>query len=332
MLGRSLYHGVITWNQTQKTTQRGTRTVIHRPPADWLTISAPTLRIIPEDLWLAVDARRQTVAARYPRSARGGIQGRAIVRGDDESPYLLTNFGTCTACGGPMGTITRLHGPHGQRKPARFYGCTRRRRGPEACPNRSLVRHELLDAAVLLKLAARLRETGALDAAVREAATGARAHATTAADRRPALERDLATAGDRIARLVDAIALAGSIPELLARLTAEKARQAALRAERARYGGPLAGPDHASWRRRLHTRAAHVSQALAQRRPDTGQLLRDLLGPETIALTPVGRRAYRFAGRICLGTGPLHGVAAETSRIVVSPTGFATPCSATHPR
>ena len=43
----------------------------------------------------------------------------------------------------------------------------------------------------------------------------------------------------------------------------------------------------------------------------------------TIALTPVGPRAYRFVGRIRLGGAVLAGATGETSRIVVSPTGFA---------
>ena len=222
-----------------------------------------------------------------------------------------------------MGTITRLHGPKGNRKPARFYGCTRQRRGPGTCSNRNLVRHEILDAAVLLKLSAALRDRSALDAAVRDAAVAARAEATTE-DRGPAIDREeLAAVGDRIAHLVESIAHGGAIPELVARLKAEKGRQATLIAERERGAGGVAALDSVSWQRRLRARAGQLSRALARTLPETRHLLRDLLGMGTIALTPVGPRAYRFVGRIRLGGAVLAGATGETSRIVVSPTGFA---------
>ena len=89
---------------------------------------------------------------------------------------------------------------------------------------------------------------------MRDAAVAARAEATTE-DRGPAIDRELAAVGDRIAHLVESIAHGGAIPELVARLKAEKGRQATLIAERERGAGGVAALDSVSWQRRLRARA-----------------------------------------------------------------------------
>ncbi len=52
MLYRTTYRGVITWNKGG--TKKASRL---RPESEWLTLDAPTLRIVPEEMWVAAHAR-----------------------------------------------------------------------------------------------------------------------------------------------------------------------------------------------------------------------------------------------------------------------------------
>jgi site-specific DNA recombinase len=328
MLRREDYRGVVTWNRTERIIRKGTEKQRPRPEAEWVQTDAPHLRIIPDDLWAAVQARLHANETHYTRSARGGLKGGAVRRGDDESPYLLTGLATCATCGGPMGTVTRMHGTGGHRLPARFYGCTTRiRRGDTACTNRSLIRHERLDARLLDTLRAILEDEEIMDRALAEDDARRRAAAPDAPRQRAVNERRLAVLAKQITNLVDAIAAAGPVEDLVARLKSHKAEQAALLGEQERLAAlvkpsaPRGTDTHrlcasaAAFARTLSGEIARVRQGLA------------LLLAGKITLAPVGRRAYRFKGRLRLGVA-LFGDARETRHAVVAPTGFATLCTA----
>ncbi|MGH2609793.1 MAG: recombinase family protein, partial [Tepidiformaceae bacterium] len=106
ILRRELYRGVVVWDRTQKIVRGGTKKQRIRPEDQWQRIGAPDLRIISEDLWQAVQVRRQKAAEAFPRSReRGRLLGRSGPL-DGDSPYLLTGFATCAVCGGAIGGMT----------------------------------------------------------------------------------------------------------------------------------------------------------------------------------------------------------------------------------
>lgn len=107
MLHRSLYRGEIVWNRSQKVVRAGTKKQRKRPESEWLTLPAPELRVVSEELWQRVKARLEARAAIFPRLGKK-LSGRP--RFQDESAYLLTGFTSCSICGGPVGTEIRRHG------------------------------------------------------------------------------------------------------------------------------------------------------------------------------------------------------------------------------
>ena len=150
MLYRGAYRGEVTWGKLQKVTRKGTKRQQHRPKTEWLAVSVPVLRIIPEDLAQRVAARLDERAAIFPRSRdRKTLMGRS--RYQDESAYLLTGFARCTSCGGPVGTEIRRHGKSStQRTVVHHYACLdHKRRGQAICANAVVVRQDLLDRAIL---------------------------------------------------------------------------------------------------------------------------------------------------------------------------------------
>src|SRR5439155_24821908 len=74
MLHRSLYRGEIVWNRSQKVIKAGTKKKRRRPASEWMTMAAPDLRIVSEDLWQRVKARLEQRAASFPRSPSSASQ------------------------------------------------------------------------------------------------------------------------------------------------------------------------------------------------------------------------------------------------------------------
>src|SRR5262245_66599242 len=113
-------------------------------------LEAPELRIIPDELWHTVHARLEKARGLLPRSFQGGrLIGRPSYL-DGDSPYLLTGFTKCTVCGGAIGSIPRAHGSGSDRRRVDYYGCfTNHRRGAAICTNKTHIRQDRLDDAVI---------------------------------------------------------------------------------------------------------------------------------------------------------------------------------------
>jgi len=322
MLRRDLYRGRIVWNRTAKAVRGGVTRQRRRDERDWIHREAPELALVPLALAAAVDARLRVAATTFPRGPRGVLTGGAVQAPGYASPYLLTNFARCAVCTGPLGTITRTHGTGKARWPVRFYGCTTRdRRGPTICANATLLRREILDAAVLDAVRVSLD-----DDILRDVIAGAmarrQAQQGSAEARRPVVARELHAVEHRITRLVDAIASGGPVEELLERLRAERARKATLVEEQRRLE-PSSRPA-TDLRSRVTAVVADLRRHLGIQVARTRQLLQIML-PGPIAMVPVvedGRRGYRFTGRLRLNGLLLAGEGIETRQPVVAPTGF----------
>jgi hypothetical protein len=276
------------------------------------------------ELAAAVDARLRAAEAAFPRSVRGALTGGAVQAPGYASPYLLTNFARCADCEGPIGTITRSHGSGAKRWLARFYGCTMRdRRGPAICENGTMLRHEILDAAVLDAIRDRLDDHLVRDAVVRALALR-RERSGATAQRRPAVERELSAVEHRIGRLVDAIATAGPVDELVERLRGERARRSALVDEQRALAVHAIATSEVSLVARLTAHAADLRRLLGVHVQRTRQLLEAMLAAPMVMVPIVeeGRRGYRFSGRPHLGGALIGASCDETRHAVVAPTGF----------
>ena len=322
MLRRDLYRGIITWNRSAKDVRGGQKRQRSRDEREWIRREAPELALVSPELAAAVDVRLRSAVKAFPRGAHGTLTGGAVQAPGYASPYPLTNFARCVECGGPIGTISRSHGTGAKRWLARFYGCTTRdRRGPAICGNRTLLRHEVLDAAFLDAIRARL-DAGLIRDAVARAITLRREREGATAQRRPAVERELLAVEQRIARLVDAITAGGPVEELLERLRAGRARKASLIDEQRALSVRRVDRGEETLLARLTGHAADLRRLLGVHVARTRQLLGAMLsGPVMRApITEEGRRGYRFSGRLQLG-GLLLGDRLETRDAVVAPTG-----------
>jgi site-specific DNA recombinase len=325
MLHRPLYRGEVVWNRSQKIVKGGTKKQRKRPESEWLTFTAPELRIIPDNLWQRVKARLDERAALFPRSqTTRKLIGRP--RYQDESAYLLVGFVRCSVCGGPVGTESRAHGSNGTRQLVPHYACLdNRRRGKAICANPVALRQEILDRKILGAITEVLQPEVVERAVEKALAKLSYAHSHHAS-RRTQVERELEDVQRKLDRLVDALA-DGSLPadEIKGRLSAEKARKTALQGELTKLDSlaGIASLDIGHLKSTLRERVSDLTALLGRHTAQARQMLRKLL-VNKIELEPVGRgreRGYRFRGALCIDR-LIAGEALQTSLSMVAPTGF----------
>lgn len=220
VLYREVYRGIITWNRTRKRNQWGVQKQAERPATDLITVPAPTLRIVDEDIWTAAHARLEAVRGVYMAATGGRPFGRPAL--GDPSKYLLTNLALCGQCGGTMYVVSRSHGA--SRK--RFYGCSGfHERG--ICGSRADVPMDDGDAIVVEALLDDVLDEGIMIDAVDEALSLLKGNDTGATIER--LNLELARVTRERGRLVAAVGTGETVSGLLEALRALERREAGLR-------------------------------------------------------------------------------------------------------
>jgi site-specific DNA recombinase len=140
MLRNERYRGVQVWNRTEKqrNPETGRKISKQRPESDWVRIDVPEWRIVPEELWNAVQTRIALIKERLGVSRYGGITRTAESRN-----YLFSGLLICGVCGFRL-VIVSGRGRRGYVK----YGCPNHRyRG--VCSNRLSMRQDRLEAQLL---------------------------------------------------------------------------------------------------------------------------------------------------------------------------------------
>jgi DNA invertase Pin-like site-specific DNA recombinase len=100
ILQRELYRGVIVWNKVKKRNATwGRIDWTPKPEAEWVRTPAEHLRIVSEDLWRQVQARRSEVATKALRFSSGRLSGRPPKH---EIKNLLAGMASCSLCGGGL--------------------------------------------------------------------------------------------------------------------------------------------------------------------------------------------------------------------------------------
>jgi site-specific DNA recombinase len=118
ILNNDLYNGKIVYNRQtfRKDPDTGKRQARPNPKESWLIQDVPELRLVPQDLWDAAQARREEVAN------NGFKQG-------PRPKHLLSGLLKCHCCGGSYAVISGARNPKGKRM-----GCSvRKERG--TCDN-----------------------------------------------------------------------------------------------------------------------------------------------------------------------------------------------------
>jgi site-specific DNA recombinase len=89
---------VIIWGKYEKKYKRGTKVREERPESEWLTVEAPHLRIISDELWFAAHAQMR---GRISDPKKKGEKKN----GGPPTRYMLSGIGKCACCGGPMTVV-----------------------------------------------------------------------------------------------------------------------------------------------------------------------------------------------------------------------------------
>jgi hypothetical protein len=311
LLFRPIYRGVIVWNQSKKRDKWGQHRQTARPAEEWITVPAPHLRIVEDDLWNTVHERLRRIRESLEQAAGGPLGGRK--HQDMDSAYLLTGFARCGVCGGPLGVMSRPSG-----KGRKFvYGClTRRRRGPTTCANTVLVRMDRVDTAVIGALLVALgddvvwRLLERLFDAMEPPAVAETLHAQQAA---------LRALDGKIANLLGAIEQGGTTPALIQHLHARQAeRETLVKAIAANEAVTGMQIEREIIREEVRAHLAEWRAWLTADHEDRRQLLREvLLSP--IRFTPGSAKSYVFEAplaedRLLAGraSGGVHRVASPT--------------------
>ena len=140
MLHNDRYRGIVVWNRTRKLRdpRTGRRVQRLRPQSEWKIQQAPHLRIVGEQVWLAVQSRLSPVKTAFANGEAKGLCTRAY-----SAPYLLSGFLRCGLCGSKMVVVSG----RGQSGRAR-YGCPlKHARG--ICANSLHVRQDHLEREVI---------------------------------------------------------------------------------------------------------------------------------------------------------------------------------------
>jgi site-specific DNA recombinase len=315
MLHRSLYRGEVTWNKTRKRNRWGQQNQQPRASSEWVHVDAQHLRIVPEPLWQAVQARL-TALSRQPPTLSTGAKGH---RRDVESRFLLSGFARCALCGASFYPMTRSHG---RDERVSFYGCSAyHKRGTSVCGNGLQMRADRIDEAVLRTLAGDVLRPAVVMAVVDGALDALKVD--TRHEDAQAARVELQRVDTETRRLADSIAAGGEMGALVDALKQRQARKDELTRQLAASDPPRVKSSSRREIARAVTEALHDWRGLLSRYPDQRrQFLREsLVGP--LRFTPEGR-SYRFEGEIAVGQ--LLAGKADVAPFVASPTGSGERC------
>lgn len=261
------YLGRLVYNRARmvRDPETGRRLPRRNGAADWVTVEAPHLRIVADDLW----ARAQERKARYA-SFPAHVHRRP--------KRLLSGLIECGCCGGGV-TVVR---------PGRL-GCAARR-GGGACENGAGIAPEVLEARVVEGLKRRLLRPKAVEAFVREWNAGMKERRRAAGRARAAAEKELREIAAREAKIVEAIETGGDAKVLVGRLAELEGRRVAIEAALASEPPDNVVELHPTFAGSYRARVADLERSLAREdtRAEAAALLRALI--DRVIVRPTGRR------------------------------------------
>jgi site-specific DNA recombinase len=224
ILKNEIYIGQVVFGRTRNEVRKGAKRRVAVPEAEWVRVERPELRIVPQPLWEAAQARKAATFAAYPQTADGHLSGPPS-RSALASKYLLAGMLRCGVCGGKMVSLGRRNRPG--RKLHLYYACwTSRGRGATVCTNRRVVPMERLHDMVITVFQQDILTPARLEQVLRDLAQGHEHGSARAAAVRRTLEADLRRVEGRIVNLTEAVAAGGEVKSLIAAIkTAEREQQ-----------------------------------------------------------------------------------------------------------
>ena len=151
ILDQTKYVGHWVWNKTgaRRDPRTGQRRTFTKPESEWRVVDHESLRIVSQELWEKVSARRAQVRAVWPGAkGRPGFSKKQGGRVRVFPEHLLSGALVCGCC---KRGIVLVSGRHGG-----YYGCVAAR--VRGCANRLRVRRDLAEKIIVNALQKRLAD------------------------------------------------------------------------------------------------------------------------------------------------------------------------------
>ena len=188
ILNNEIYVGRQIWNRLRyvKDPVSGKRISRLNAFQDWVITEIPPLRIVNQDVWDAVRSRQGTLVSK----------GTDVAVWDRRRPRtLLSGLMECGCCGSGFSKVSKDG-----------FGCSAaRKKGKAICQNKTVIKQEDIEAAVLDALAHHLMDEEAVAVFCAEYTAERNRLASEASGNRKGLEKELAQVKRDHAKLVDAI-------------------------------------------------------------------------------------------------------------------------------
>ena len=106
MLANEAYIGIVTWGRFRSVVRKGRTVNVPQPVSEWIRREIPGMRIVDDDLWAKVQARREARRSATPRGRGGRLMGRTRQE-DLRSHHLLSGLMTFGLAAAPYGSKRR---------------------------------------------------------------------------------------------------------------------------------------------------------------------------------------------------------------------------------
>lgn len=291
MVRRERYRGVIVWGKREKTYRGGTKVRVARPEADWVTLQAPELRIVDDELWAAV----QTRTVGRERTTGTAAQGA-------RTRYFLSGVARCGECGGPI----KVNNGRVSYDTVKVYACAwHRDRGDTVCSNGLRRPVETVDHAMVDWLHEHVLREEVIAEALQHLRRSLAERANTTDGAVPELEAQVRTVKAELDRLGAALVATDDKPHLIVKMIAEREqRLATLEARLAaiRTAPSVLDLEIRRLEKRARDRLADLRGLMGRNPEEARATLETLLSRPlrfTAIETPEGKR-YRVEGEIGL--------------------------------
>jgi len=278
MLTNEKYIGRWTWNRTEnrRDPRTGKRRQHEKPKTEWIVKQYDYLRIVPEDLWKAVQARKADTRDTWPGGkGRRGFVGQRASKEKHYPTHLLAGAMICDSCGGTIGLVSG--------KGDGYYGCTRAFK--KACDNKVLVPRRRAEKILIGAVSDRLQDVGHLRYVLERVEKEINNLRSGLPETMRLKEAELAAQRGRLDNIIEFIAEGRGSKALGKALDDAERRVEMLREE---VTGLQASRERvfkvppAEW---IEERILKLQDVLEQNTEKSALLLRDILGP--IRLEPV---------------------------------------------
>src|SRR2546430_12039205 len=210
ILANSVYIGQLVYGKKRIVVKGGKKIKVDVPESEWIKVAKPELQLVPDELWAAVQARKEALFKSYLRTHNGQLQGRPE---QTMSEHLLTGFAVCGVCGG---RLVVWSASSKKKTTHRYLICWRHRSGGDAaCANAKSVQLQSLTEAIVTHFKSDVLTLERLVQIQQDLVADADSSPERVAAKRASLEADEKRVALRLAKLTDAVAEGGSVKTLV---------------------------------------------------------------------------------------------------------------------